>query len=176
MIDRCGSQIKREPKVHKMAMGTLIILVKYCDNPCKCYDNPCKFIFEIVMFLQIKFLQHNIYDEYKDPLSYDYIIDRCGSWARSAWNVYGEIDFLRPYFSIMKVCPCNIQNVFFRRKNYKFHSVKILIFLIFLLKTYIVGTCQNRREAVLTSTHNVCFGSKIRKLGIPLHTAFFFSI
>ena len=35
---------------------------------------------------------------------------------------------------------------------------KISTFLIFLLKTLIVGT-----EAVLTSTHNLCFGSKIRK-------------
>ena len=26
------------------------------------------------------------------------------------------------------------------------------------------------REAVLTSTHNLCFGAKIRKIGIPLHT------
>ena len=25
-------------------------------------------------------------------------------------------------------------------------------------------------EAVLTSTHNLCFGAKIRKIGIPLHT------
>ena len=24
-------------------------------------------------------------------------------------------------------------------------------------------------EAVLTSTHNLCFGAKIRKIGIPLH-------
>ena len=29
-------------------------------------------------------------------------------------------------------------------------------------------------EAVLTSIHNVCFGSKIRKLGIPLKTLFFY--
>ena len=35
---------------------------------------------------------------------------------------------------------------------------KILIFFLFLLK------------AVLTSTHNLCFGAKIRKIGIPLHT------
>ena len=28
-------------------------------------------------------------------------------------------------------------------------------------------------EAVLTSTHNVCFESKIRKLGIPLQTSVF---
>ena len=25
-------------------------------------------------------------------------------------------------------------------------------------------------EAVLTSTHNLCYGAKIRKIGIPLHT------
>ena len=36
---------------------------------------------------------------------------------------------------------------------------KILIFFLFLLKTLIV-------EAVLTSTHNKCFGAKIRKIGI----------
>ena len=28
-------------------------------------------------------------------------------------------------------------------------------------------------EAVLTSTHNLCFGSKIRKIGIPLYTPVF---
>ena len=27
-----------------------------------------------------------------------------------------------------------------------------------------------QREAVLTSTHNLCFEAKIRKTGIPLHT------
>ena len=25
-------------------------------------------------------------------------------------------------------------------------------------------------EALLTCTHNLCFGAKIRKIGIPLHT------
>ena len=28
---------------------------------------------------------------------------------------------------------------------------------------------HRRGEAVLTSTHNLCFGAKIRKIGIPLH-------
>ena len=28
-------------------------------------------------------------------------------------------------------------------------------------------------EAVLTSTHNLCFGAKIRKIDIPLHTPLF---
>ena len=27
-----------------------------------------------------------------------------------------------------------------------------------------------KNEAVLTSTHNLCFGAKIRKIGIPLQT------
>ena len=46
-----------------------------------------------------------------------------------------------------------------------------MIFFLFLLKTLIVGTRYNRLgEAVLMSTHNLCFGAKIRKIGIPLHT------
>ena len=40
---------------------------------------------------------------------------------------------------------------------------KILIFLIILLA-----------EAVLTSTHNLCYGSKIRIINIPLQTPFFY--
>ena len=43
----------------------------------------------------------------------------------------------------------------------------IPIFLIFAQNIdcgYTIG------EAVLTSTHNLCFGVKIRKIGIPLHT------
>ena len=56
-----------------------------------------------------------------------------------------------------------------KSKNY---IGKCLKFLIFLLKTYIVGTRYNGLgEAALTSTHNVCFESKIRKnIGIPLRT------
>ena len=37
-----------------------------------------------------------------------------------------------------------------------------MIFLIFLLKTLIV--CKRLSEAVLSSTHNLCFGAKIRKI------------
>ena len=44
-----------------------------------------------------------------------------------------------------------------------------------LLKTYNCGyTLEPLTEAVLTSTHNVRFGSEIRKLGIPLQTPVFF--
>ena len=40
----------------------------------------------------------------------------------------------------------------------------LTFFFIFLLKTQIVGIRLNRlAEAVLTSTHNLCFLSKIRK-------------
>ena len=47
-------------------------------------------------------------------------------------------------------------------------SGKILLFSIFMLKTLIVGTRYNRlAEVVLMSIHNLCFGSKIRKIGIP---------
>ena len=71
---------------------------------------------------------------------------------------------------ITKTCPCNIQRIFSAVKIEKFIG-KILILLP---KTYIVGTCWNRlTEAVLMSTHNICFGSKVRKLGIPLHTPVF---
>ena len=50
----------------------------------------------------------------------------------------------------------------------KIFSRMFLIFFLFLLKTEILGKRQN--EAVLTSTHNLCFGAKIRKIGIPPHT------
>ena len=35
-------------------------------------------------------------------------------------------------------------------------------------------TFEPPRRGVQTSTHNVCFGSKIRKLGIPLQPQFFY--
>ena len=54
---------------------------------------------------------------------------------------------------------------FFRRKHGKFHWKKLIV-LIVSPTTYISG------EAVLTSTHNVCFGSKMRTLGISLQPPF----
>ena len=46
--------------------------------------------------------------------------------------------------------------------------VFFFIFSLFLLKHRL--WVHVRTEAVLTSTHNLCFGAKIRKIGIPLHT------
>ena len=50
----------------------------------------------------------------------------------------------------------------------------MLYFFLFLLKTLIVGTRQNRlSEAILTSTHNLCFRAKLRKiLYIPVNPSF----
>ena len=77
------------------------------------------------------------------------------------------------FICIMKTCHA-IHREFFQKPKLKNFIGKILIFLIFLLKTMIEGTHQNRlAEAVLTSTHNLCFGSKIRKIGIPLQTHVF---
>ena len=53
-----------------------------------------------------------------------------------------------------------------------------LVNLANLLCVLIMKTCPcQSAEAVLTSTHNLCFRSKIRKISIPLETpAFFFYI
>ena len=59
------------------------------------------------------------------------------------------------YSNILKILPPKTE-VF---------QIKILIFFLFLLKTQIMGTCQNRLgKAVQTSTHNLCFSAEIRKI------------
>ena len=56
------------------------------------------------------------------------------------------------------------------KKNENFHWKKFDIFLIFAQN---IDCGYTSDEAVLTSTHNLCFGAKIRKIGIPLHTPVF---
>ena len=64
----------------------------------------------------------------------------------------------RILFYITKTSPCTIQIIFSVAKLETFIE-NILIFLIFLLKTIIVGAHYNcLDEAVLTITHNLCFG------------------
>ena len=58
---------------------------------------------------------------------------------------------------IMKTCPNT--EIVFSSKHLKCCGKNLDMFLIF---------AQN--EAVLTGTHNLCFGAKIRKIDIPLHT------
>ena len=62
---------------------------------------------------------------------------------------------------------------FFSCKNWKFHQKNVDIFLIFAQNIDCGYTLEPPRWVVrrfLTSTHNLCFGAKIRKIGIPLHT------
>ena len=66
---------------------------------------------------------------------------------------------LRPYLLLTFMTKTRLFKYIedFISKNQKF-SDKKLTFFIFLLKTQIVGTRYNRlAEAVLTSTHNLCF-------------------
>ena len=52
----------------------------------------------------------------------------------------------------------------FTSKNLKFSDKNTLIFFTFLFKTYIRGTRYNRLgEAVLRSTHKLCFEQKYEK-------------
>ena len=82
---------------------------------------------------------------------------------------------------ITKTRPCNLLRFLHLKKNLMeiidiFFILFLFIYLFiyfFLLKTLIVDTRWDRLgEAVLTSTHNLCFGSKIRKIDIPLQTPF----
>ena len=49
----------------------------------------------------------------------------------------------------------------------KIFSGKILIIFLFFAQNF---DCGYMLEAVLTSTHNLCFGTKISKISIPLQT------
>ena len=64
--------------------------------------------------------------------------------------------------------PMQYTEIFKVVKNENFQQKIFDVFLIF---------AQNidcgYSEAVLTSTHNLCSGAKIRKIGIPLHTTVF---
>ena len=65
---------------------------------------------------------------------------------------------------ITQTRPCNIQQYFTAVKMFKFR-LNFFIFFLFLLKTLIAGTRKNRlSEAVLTSTHNVCFRVKKKEI------------
>ena len=54
-----------------------------------------------------------------------------------------------------------------------FNVVKSENFDIFLIFAQNIDCGYTFEEAVLTSTHNLCFGAKMRKIGIPLQTPVF---
>ena len=62
--------------------------------------------------------------------------------------------------------------IFIAIKNENFQQKNFDIFLILAQNIDCGYTLEppRRGEAVLTSTHNLCFGAKIRKIGIPLLT------
>ena len=70
-----------------------------------------------------------------------------------------------------------IYSNFFSSKIENFQQENFDIFLIFAQNRDTLelpprgSSNEDRGEAVLTSTHNLCFGAKIRKIGTPLHTA-----
>ena len=65
----------------------------------------------------------------------------------------------------MKTCPCNIQRFFSALKIENFIGKFWLIFICLLKNIDFGYTLEPPRRG---GTHNLCFGTKIRKIGIPL--------
>ena len=90
--------------------------------------------------------------------------DRSPHMYQNGWYISFEFYDLMDFFvpkqntSLQKLAHA-IYGDFYVVKIENFQRKKMM-FLIFLLKTLIVGTLG---EAVLTSTHTLCFGSIIRK-------------
>ena len=70
------------------------------------------------------------------------------------------------YSNILKISPPKTESF----------QIKILIFIKFMLKKYIVGTRYNRlAEVVLTSSHNLGFWIEIRKIMFtPVNPQFYY--
>ena len=75
-------------------------------------------------------------------------------------------------FTFRKLAHAKYSDFFFRSKIENFHWKIFDIFDIFAQNIDCGYTSEPPRlaEVVLTSTHNLCFGAKIRKIGISLHT------
>ena len=66
--------------------------------------------------------------------------------------------------------PMQYTEIFSAVKTENFTRKKLDISYIFAQNLHCGYTLEPPHRGGLTSTHNVCFGSKIRKLGIPLET------
>ena len=71
------------------------------------------------------------------------------------------------YFNHYENLPMQYTEIFFSCKNCKF-SVDFFCYFSYCCSKHRLWVHVS--EAVLTSTHNLCVGAKIRKIGIPLHT------
>ena len=82
---------------------------------------------------------------------------------------FKNIHFMEEFFFYVSIThyentPMLYTAIFHGCKKDNFQIKNYDIFLFVLLKTYIVGTRSNRlSEAVLTSTHILCFRAKVRK-------------
>ena len=84
-------------------------------------------------------------------------------WERAAHSVYRMLAlYLTVILVITKTRPCNILQFFTVVKKDNFQMKNCVVFLIFAY------------EAVLTSTHNLCFGEKIRKIVYPCKPRFYY--
>ena len=61
--------------------------------------------------------------------------------------------------------------IFRRKKSLK---KNVVVFNILAQNIHCGYTLEPPCQSALTSIHNVCFGSKIRKIGIPLQTSVFY--
>ena len=87
---------------------------------------------------------------------------KCGG---AGLDVYVSVSSIH---NITKTCPCNILKFFSVVKIEKFHWKIFDIFNILAQNIHCGYTLEPPQP--LTSTHNVYFGSKIRKLGVPVQT------
>ena len=62
--------------------------------------------------------------------------------------------------------------IFHRCKNDNFHLIFFLLFSYFCSKQRLWVHVRSLSEAVLTSTHNLCFRAKIRKMNTPVNPSF----
>ena len=81
--------------------------------------------------------------------------------APGAFKFIEVIFFSQASISITKTCLFKYTENF-TTKKWNFSDKKFRYLFLFLLKAKIVGTRQD--EAVLTSTHNLCFWAEIRKI------------
>ena len=77
-------------------------------------------------------------------------------------SIYNHLIWIQQTDTLQKHAHMIYSN-FFRSKVDNFQRKYFDIFLIFAQNR----DCGYLGEAVLTSTHNLCFGAKIRKIGIP---------